>query len=399
MDHFTFIGELDLSQKQERNLPFADTFPDTDRELLLGDDFDTYGSKTEIKLWNTLERTSIQNLPSLEDLKSQLVDFTFYVCLPLEKMINFVVKHELSTTDFTFCTGTPLNFSLNPRSATLFYAYSQSLARMDDLDNKTSDFWLVTFRLEVDHLMTLQSQKKVGTWNRLYIDHLFTAYDLALTDAEWSTCRCWTFGLKSGEFVDTLANEFLKNESPGLRRLNHLVLSKDFYDEHFGQDPTEEWSALPNEEDNFVKQAENFVAVSLIGTPPELPHANNLVQETLVREVFVSSKGIRFHFTEDCPGLQAAIAVFGDTLDEVKRLRKTLCSHCRFMTSFRTKTCCSLNCNYPTSWNPHFCCRKCFEGKGHGVHCGGPGETSVNTSGLPTANHTSGKGKSRSSKE
>jgi hypothetical protein len=72
MNHFTYVGELDLSEKQERNLPFADTFPENDRELLLGDDFDTYASKTEINFWNGLTRTSIQNFPSFEALKKQM---------------------------------------------------------------------------------------------------------------------------------------------------------------------------------------------------------------------------------------------------------------------------------------------------------------------------------------
>ena len=48
VNHFTYVGELDLSERQERNVPFADAFPERGRELLLGNDFDTYASKAEV---------------------------------------------------------------------------------------------------------------------------------------------------------------------------------------------------------------------------------------------------------------------------------------------------------------------------------------------------------------
>ena len=148
-------------------------------------------------------------------------------------MVHLFIKHELKAEDFPHTTGTPINFSLNARSAVLFYQYSQTLGRKELADNPTSEFWLCTFRLECEHLAKIKEDKTLGLWNRLYIDHLLTTYNLQFTENEWSTFKCWTFSQKTGVFDDALNLEMLVNESPNLRRLHHCILPEDFYDENF----------------------------------------------------------------------------------------------------------------------------------------------------------------------
>jgi hypothetical protein len=255
---------------------------------------------------------------------------------------------------------------LNPRSAALFFQYSQTLARSENLDNPNSDFWLCSFKLEVEHMVTLRETEKLGLWNRLYVDHLFTTYGFTLTDKEWETFRCWTFDSKVGTFVDDLNIEMLSNSSPGLRRLYHLVLPKDFYDENFGDAYEEDWDKITDEAKDFKEQTATCQEAFTC------PEQASFIGEVLVTEVFITSGGIKFHFIEDCPGLQKRLnPLTSVTLQEAKSLRRTLCAYCQDMTRFRTLECSTPTCNFKTTWMPHFCCRRCKEGRGHGKLCTG----------------------------
>jgi len=308
-------------------------------------------------------------------LEKHFTSYTYFICLPLEKMVNFFCKHQLSTEDFTFGTGTPLNFSLNPRSALLFFQYSQTLAGSADSNNPKSDFWLVSFRLEIEHLLNLQAKKEFGLWNRLYVDHLFTSYGFTFTDAEWSTIKCWTFDSKVEELVENLNIEMMSNSSPELRRLYHLVLPKDFYDENFGRDFGEDWELVNTEEKDFQKQNQALQFLSLSLSSSEGEATSSL--EVAVKEVFITSGGIKFHFIEECPGLQKRTnPLVAVSLEEAKKMQRTLCTYCSDLKNFRTSQCCTLNCTIETLRFPHFCCRKCKDGKGHGAAC----TSKVNTS-------------------
>ena len=141
-------------------VPLGVSAKQRDLEMLLGKDFNDVASNTEKKLWATLDRTALQNQP--KDFATNYAHFTFYTCLPLEKMINVFIKHELNAADFPHTTGTPINFSLNARSAVLFYQYSLTLGRKELADNPTSGFWLCTFRLECTHLAEIKENKTLG---------------------------------------------------------------------------------------------------------------------------------------------------------------------------------------------------------------------------------------------
>ena len=180
--------------------------------MLLGREFGHFFSKDETLLWATLSRAPVQYLPN--GLISALAEFTCLVCLPLEKSMDLIVTHKLDSETFEFCEGLPVNLSLNARSAALFYQYSQTLAKGNNKDNFGSDFWLFTFRLEVAHIAELRESGSLGLWNRLYVDYLTTVRTLTFTNLEWSTLRCWTFGMSIGDFADALNAEFLSNSNP-----------------------------------------------------------------------------------------------------------------------------------------------------------------------------------------
>ena len=135
MNDFVFVADLNFGEARELSVPLGVTAPQRDLEMLLGKDFENFASITEKKLWATLERTALQNQPM--NFETNYTHFTFYTCLPVEKMVHLFIKHELKAEDFPHTTGTPINFSLNARSAVLFYQYSQTLGRKELADNPT----------------------------------------------------------------------------------------------------------------------------------------------------------------------------------------------------------------------------------------------------------------------
>jgi hypothetical protein len=320
-------------------------------------------------------------------------------------MMDFLCKKELNAKDFTFCgEGLPINLSLNARSAVLFFQFSQTLAGMDNLGNSDSTFWLCTFRLELDHFAALKQSKELGLWNRLYIDHLFTCWKMTFSTLEWDTLRCWTFNdftcpnfvpWKVRDLVDKLNAEMLSNTSPDLRRLYHLVLQKDFYNDNFtDNDDDNNWDLITSEATDFNQHTSTLQSVELNGTSEdadaaalqadgtsptlqamgstsvELPVTEELHQD-LVDEVFITSGGAKFHFVE-CKGLTSRtheLQVIG--LDEAKTLGRTLCQFCSELKGLRTTQCCSPGCNFKPTWDSHFCCRKCRDQLtgGHGRLC------------------------------
>ena len=238
MDKFVYVRDFKLAEEQVLRVPLVDTPQEMDRTMLLGNDFDTYCAKTEKMVGDTLQRTSLQNFPEWDEVK--LTKFTFFTVLPLEKMADFSVKRELTAEHFEFCgPGLPINFSLNARSALLFFQFSQTLASADGKDNFASDLWLITFRLELDNLGSMRHNGTLGLWNRLYVDHLFTTWHLKFTNLEWSTLRTWTFDQQVHTLVNSLNCEMLWNSSSHLKRLYHLVLPADFYNTHFTDEYTE----------------------------------------------------------------------------------------------------------------------------------------------------------------
>ena len=158
----------------------------------------------------------------------------------------------------------------------------------------------------------------------------------------------------------------LSNSSPSLRRLYHLVLPKDFYDENFGEDCCEDWDVVTSQAADFKSQTANLQLMTL-----ELP-LQFVPGRTLVGEVFITSGGIKFHFVEDCPGLaKRQNPLKAITFADAKALGRTLCAYCHELTQFRTPTCSTPTCNFTTTWMPHFCCRRCKDKRGHGKLCDG----------------------------
>jgi len=399
MDRFVYVKDLKLSEPQELKVPLVDTPPELDRTMLLGKNFDTYCTKTEKMVWDTLQRTPLQNFPDGDTAK--LTKFTFYTVLPLEKMADFFVKHELTAEDFEFTgEGLPINFSLNPRSALLFFQFSQTLASMDGKDNFASDFWLVSFRLELDHLASMRQNGTLGLWNRLYVDHLFTTWHLKFTNLEWSTLRAWTFDQKVSTLVNALNCEMLSNSSSNLKRLYHLVLPRDFYNLHFTDEYNDnDWELINREGANFTKhtqtlQSLEWLDLNLSTSSKDTPVLSRGTDDTstsplaeaaldtqatqtltsdvtdLADEVFITSGGARFHLTGECKGLSKRTNPLELVPLEEAKLARTFCGHCSDLTHIRTSVCCTPGCNFRPTWHPHFCCRRCKEGKhDHGRLC------------------------------
>ena len=264
---------------------------------------------------------------------------------------------------------------MNARSALLFYQFSQSMARWEQSDNPTSDIWLCSFRLELQHLATLKADGTLGFWNRLYVDHLFTTFDLKLTKDEWSTFRCWTFEAKTGRLVDDLNFEMLSHSNPALTRLYHCIVPTDFYNEHFLENTPSDWEVISLECSDFGTQTATLQTLNFEGDVSSTHSMGTLGSQdstgtVLADEVIITSGGTKFHFLESCIGLENRkhpIRVI--TFQEAKMKGRTLCSHCEQLKTFRTPLCSTLGCSLATTWEPHFCCRQCVEKKGHGRFC------------------------------
>jgi len=184
VDKLTCVKDLKLSETQRLSVGLVDADPHFDAQMMLGDGFNTFSTKTEQEIWAGLQRTLLQNFPTGDT--SGLTHFTFFTALPLERLPDFLIKKELNSKDFPFCgKNLPINLSLDARSALLFFQFSQAMAHCDGLSNFNSDFWLITFRLEISHLAVARQAGTLGLWNRLYVDHLFTCWEMKLSEAEW----------------------------------------------------------------------------------------------------------------------------------------------------------------------------------------------------------------------
>jgi len=277
--------------------------------MLLGGDFNTFCSKTELAIWSTLRRTAIQHFP--KDNTAGLTHFTFFTVLPLERLMDFLIKRELDSEDFPFCGENLLiNLSLNARSALLLFQFSQALAHQQGNSNFNSDFWLFTFRMEISHFTEMKENGTLGLWNRLYVDHLFTTWQMHFTDLEWDTLRAWTFDCKVGDLVNRLNIEMLSNSSSHLRRLYHLVLPTPFYNANFGEHFEDDWDVVTAEAGNFtfhratLQSIPEFLDLLTSDQPDDADTSPALRTEPLTGtdEVFVTSGGNKFHLFE-CEGL------------------------------------------------------------------------------------------------
>ena len=88
--------------------------------------------------------------------------------------------------------------------------------------------------------------------------------------------RCWTFNdftcpnsvpWKVRVLVDKLNAEMLSNSSSDLRRLYHLVLKKDFYNDNFtDKDDDNNWDLITSQATNFDQRTSTLQSVDLLGT-------------------------------------------------------------------------------------------------------------------------------------
>ena len=244
----------------------------------------------------------------------------------------------------------------------------------------------------------IKEDKTLGLWNRLYVDHLFTTFNLQFTKNEWATMKCWTFGMKTGAFVDALNLEMLINESPNLRRLHHCIIPKDFYDANFKAVFEADHELVNEEAYDFAKQTTNFQNTPDLWADKPVTFTEDKKQTSeeqmntceLLDEVVIAKTGSRFHFTPECKGLDhATFTLKVVTFEEAKQMGRTLCNLCEETIHFRTPTCCGPGCNLETTWHlsslPHFCCRKCKNGEGHSHFCHFHYKTGTNGAGNSTS--------------
>ena len=90
--------------------------------------------------------------------------------------------------------------------------------------------------------------------------------------------------------------------------------------------------------------------------------------------VYVSKLGQRFHFSNDCKGLQRVTTQV--TLVEIsKALRdgKTLCHYCEDTTTCRAEQRNTFGCGFTNTFMNFYCCQRCRDGKAtstrHGRRC------------------------------
>jgi hypothetical protein len=167
---------------------------------------------------------------------------------------------------------------------------------------------------------------------------LFTTFNLKFTAKEWETFKCWTFGMKTGVFVDELNLEMLINESPHLRRLHHCILPKDFYDENFKEMFEADFEVVNEEANNFAKQTANFQGVTfdlwadkpVTFTEDKKDTSDKSDQMDTFKtldEVVIAKTATKFHFAPECKGLdQATYALQVITFEEAKQKGRTRCN-------------------------------------------------------------------------
>ena len=127
MDKLTYVKDLKLAETQKLSAGLVDADPHFDNMMMLGEDFNTCSTKTEQLIWKGLTRTPLQNF--LTGDTSGLTHFTIFTVLPLERMMDFLIKRELNSKDFPFCgQDLPINLSLNARSAVLFFQFNQNFS-------------------------------------------------------------------------------------------------------------------------------------------------------------------------------------------------------------------------------------------------------------------------------
>ena len=99
MNKLTYVRELKLSERQLLKVPLVDQGPAFDLNCLVGEDFNTFCAKTENAVWSTLRRTPRQNFPTVADTTG-LTHFAFYSVLPLERLSDVLIKHEMTSSGF-----------------------------------------------------------------------------------------------------------------------------------------------------------------------------------------------------------------------------------------------------------------------------------------------------------
>jgi hypothetical protein len=283
--------------------------------------------------------------------------------------------------------------SRNARSEILFFQFSQTLAQGDGKNNFKSDFWLSSFDFQISHFAQMKENGAFELWNRLYVDHLFITCFMKFTSLEWSTFRAWTFDFKVKELVENLNIEMLSNSSSHLRRLYHLVLPADFYNDNFTDtEDDSNWDLIAAEATNFEQHTSRLQSVSWLGTSTDGADGAGTSQAaaststttpvvlqvdvddfadsatqtaavdttSLVDEVFTSEGGNKFHFIDSCKGLaKRTHPLMVKSLEEAKLEGRSLCKQCSDLTHLRAVVCCTVGCTYCNTWHPHFCCKRC----------------------------------------
>ena len=400
----------------------------SDHATLFGENCFDYFTAAETEVTCGMKRGTLFNFDS--DITSPtLCHFWFYVALPLTRMISFLTTRRLRANDFPF-TGPwlPLNLSLNARSALHFMNYSQGLASTENLDDPTSPMILVAFKLEHKTLVENFKDGNFGLWNRRYLDYLSTLWSLQLSPMEWGTVKTWEFEHSVGEFRAKLDTELAYGRNSRHVRFYHMPLLKIDFESLTGEDLEENESAgwelvfsneearsaastLSNSLDNSVPCPKCFrmncgvnhtseaaestldgthvthlVEGETIGTIVTTGtfgnHVNTVHQHLmtqlhslpLIDEVYVSEMGAKFHFTNDCKGLQRVTTrVNLVPLEEALASDTLLCRYCEDTVTYRTLRCCIPGCTFtPTFMNFH-CCHRCADGKAtlgtHGRRC------------------------------
>ena len=101
VDKLTYVKDLKLAETQKLSVGLVDADPHFDNMMMLGEDFNTFCAKTQQLIWKGFTRTPLQNFPTGDT--SGLTHFTLFTVLPLERMMDFLIKRELNSKDFPFC--------------------------------------------------------------------------------------------------------------------------------------------------------------------------------------------------------------------------------------------------------------------------------------------------------
>lgn len=366
-----------------------------DHSTLFGQDCFDYFTATEVACTLEMKRGNLFNFDT--DVSTPaLCHFWFFLALPITRMVTLLTTKTLRATDFPFMgAGLPVNLSLSARSALNWLLFSQGLAEVDGQGDPTSPIVLLAFKLTHNTVIEGFASGNFGIWNRRYLDWLTTVWQHTFSTLEWGTLRMWEMNITVEEFRRRLIEELAYSPTHTgfyhmpLLRSNYETLTGESLDDKANTDHTGWELVFTNEEQlstlssSIKSTGEDHATGDNVTEGTQTEEAQELVNVTALHTrlnslpicdtVFVSKMGSRFHFSNNCKGLQRVTTVVTPvTLDQALDSGKTLCCYCSEDTSHRTLRCCTPHCDYVPTFMNYYCCKRCAELRAytdHGHRC------------------------------